>query len=319
MIKKKLLLLQLCIFALFFSSQLEGLQKKSPLPKQATEKAFVIVIPSYNNKKWCELNLKSVINQKYKNFRIVYLNDASTDGTEETVETVALNLRSSRKYSEKAPVFFHSMTFDDSFSEDISETTDRFANQINSSPAFFTLVNNVNRCGALCNLYRSIYSCLDEEIIVTVDGDDWLSDNEVLIRLNKEYSSNKIWLTHGNMIEYPKGGNSWCEPVPSKVIARNAFREFKCPSHLRTFYTWLFKKISLKDLLYNGQFFSMTWDMAIMYPMIEMAGERHAFISTPNYIYNMSNPINDNKVNADLQNFLDRYIRSQEPYTRLEN
>ena len=90
------------------------------------------------------------------------------------------------------------------------------------------------------------------------------------------------------------------------------------PSHLRTFYAWIFKKIALEDLLYEGKFFTMTGDMAIMLPILEMAGERHLFISEPIYIYNMTNPINHGKVNAELQRALDRYIRSMPPYQRLE-
>ena len=55
------------------------------------------------------------------------------------------------------------------------------------------------------------------------------------------------------------------------------FRDYvHMPTHLRTFYAWLFKKINLEDLLLDGEFFKMTGDQAILYPMIEMAGERHA-------------------------------------------
>ena len=61
----------------------------------------------------------------------------------------------------------------------------------------------------------------------------------------------------------------------------------------------------------------MAWDMAIMYPMIEMAGDKHEFLSRVNYIYNIENNINDNKVNANLQNELDRVIRNMPPYKPL--
>ncbi len=306
---KKNLTFTLCSFFLFFLNQLQGLEEKaSPIQ----EKPFVVIIPSYNNSKWYEQNINTVINQKYKNFRVIYLNDASNDKTGYLVKQYMLKLAGPNQ------AFFRSISFDERFSRGITDAAKKFSNRVNSKRSFFTLIDNVSRCGALCNLYRGIYSCKDEEIIVTLDGDDWFSDDEVLKRLNETYSNGNIWLTHGTLVEYPSGQSSWCEPVPPDVIEKNAFREFKCPSHLRTFYTWLFKKINLEDLLYEGEFFSMTWDMAIMYPMIEMCGERHEFIFTPNYIYNTSNPINDNKVNADLQNFLDRFIRQSKPYQRLE-
>ncbi len=42
---------------------------------------IVVVIPSYNNKDWYKRNLDSVFNQKYHNYRVIYLDDASPDGT----------------------------------------------------------------------------------------------------------------------------------------------------------------------------------------------------------------------------------------------
>lgn len=280
------------------------------LSAEIPEKEIVIVIPSYNNEQWYMYNLLSVLNQRYQNYRIVYVNDCSTDGTAEDVEELARTCvsRSLRVFS-----------FDDTFSDNIPESAEKFKEALNREKVFFTLVNNNSRCGALENLYRMIQSCEGHEIIVTVDGDDWLSDNEVLQRINEAYSSKEIWMTHGKFIEYPSVSYEWNEPVPPELVARNAVRQFKCPSHLRTFYAWIFKKIALQDLLYEGKFFAMAWDMAMMYPMLEMAAERHHFFSEPNYVYNNSNPINDNKVNAELQRQLDGYIRSMKPYKRLEN
>lgn len=277
------------------------------------EKPMVVVIPSYKNEKWCSLNLRTILDQNYSNYRVVYVDDCSPDKNSVKVEEFVLEHISRSLHS------FKKVLFDDRGSKNHSAVTAQFSKEVNKDRAFFTLVVNKNRCGALANLYRGIHSCDDDEIVVTIDGDDWLPDDEVLKRLNEAYSSGEVWLTHGNLIEYPSGSVSWCEPVPPEIIKSNSFRNFKCPSHLRTFESWLFKRIDLKDLLYKGDFFAMTWDMAMMYPMIEMAGERHLFMSQPNYVYNMVNPINDNKVNADLQNFLDKYLRNKSPYPRLNN
>lgn len=244
------------------------------------EKPFVVIIPSYNNIKWYRSNLDSVLNQNYTNYRIIYVDDCSTDGTSEAVR--------------------------------------EYLNQTNSKVSIDFIVN-YERVGAMANLYGAIHSCKDHEIAVLVDGDDWLYHDDVLKHLNEVYSSGEIWFTHGNLIEYPMGNVTWCEPIPTRVIESRTFREFKCPSHLRTFYVWLFKKIRLQDFLYKGEFLRMAWDMAIMYPLAEMAEERHAFVSDVNYAYNMSNPINDNKVDADLQNVLDRVIRNRPAYQRLDH
>lgn len=258
------------IFSFFFTLlQGEGIE----------EKPFVVIIPSYNNIKWYKSNLDSVLEQNYTNYRIIYVDDCSKDGTAEAVEEYL------KQKVQKTPIEF---------------------------------IKNRERVGAMANLYGAIHSCKDNEIAVLVDGDDWLYHDDVLKHLNEIYSSGEIWFTHGNLMEYPMGHVTWCEPIPAEVIANRTYRNFKCPSHLRTFYVWLFKKIRLQDFLYKGEFLKMAWDMAIMYPLAEMAEERHAFVSEVTYAYNMSNPINDNKVDADLQNYLDRVIRNRPPYQRLE-
>ena len=52
---------------------------------EITQKPLVIVIPSYNNKDWYDRNLGSVFSQKYKHYRIIYINDCSTDNTYDLV------------------------------------------------------------------------------------------------------------------------------------------------------------------------------------------------------------------------------------------
>ena len=293
------------LIAMIICIQLIGVEKGSTI---SNEKPIVIVIPSYNNFNWFQWNLNSILMQKYNNYRVIYVNDCSSDGMGAAVE----------KFVRENVPDYRIVNFDDSISNDINTITLEFILEVNKTPNFFILVQNKNRSGALANLYRSIYSCDDEEIIATVDGDDWLYDHEVLKRLNEAYSSGEIWLTHGTLVHYPKGDVSWSEPVPRDIITRNAFRNYKCPSHLRTFYAWLFKKIRLQDLVYEGKFYPMTWDMAMMYPMIEMAGERHKFLSQVNYVYNTANQLNDNKVNAALQNKLDKHIRGLTPYQRIQ-
>lgn len=243
------------------------------------EKPMVIIIPSFNNIKWYKSNLDSVLSQEYSNYRVIYVDDCSSDGTAKAVASYL-------------------------------ERTDK-EHRVQLFP-------NYERVGAMANLYGAIHSCSDDEICVLLDGDDWLYGPGVLKQLNEVYSSGDIWFTHGTLMEYPMGHVTWSEPIRTEAIAKNSYREFKCPSHLRTFYTWLFKQIRLQDFLYQGEFLKMAWDMAIMYPLAELAGERHAFISDVLYSYNMSNPINDNKVNADLQNLLDRVIRNRPRYQRLE-
>jgi hypothetical protein len=240
---------------------------------------MVVVIPSYNNERWVEKNLTSVLTQKYNNFRVVYIDDCSTDTTYKRV------LELVEKYQQQERV---------------------------------TVIHNETRRGALANLYTTIHEIEDNAIVVTVDGDDWLPRVEVLAYLNKLYTEKDIWLTYGQFMEYPSGAlcTDYSLDFSEEVIRNNTFRKVEhLPiSHLRTFYAWLFKSIKLKDCLYEGDFYSMTWDKVMMAPMIEMSA--HRFYCVPNvlYVYNNSNPISDHRVNFELQASLALYVLGLPPY-----
>ncbi len=243
---------------------------------------FVFVTPSYNNNgehKWYEKNLDSMLGQDYENFDIIYVDDNSPDGTGESVE----------EYKQAHP------------------RGDKI-----------TLIRNSERKLALANIYEAIQQCNDRSIVVIVDGDDWLAHNKVLSYLNAVYQNPNIWLTYGQYREYPSKKKGFCVPYPQKIIINNDYRSFlDGPSHLRTFYAGLFKKIKKEDLMLDDEFFKMTYDLAIMFPMLEMTGGRFAFIADVLLEYNSSNPINDHKVNKALQAQIDKHIRSLPKYEPL--
>ena len=47
----------------------------------APKKRFVFIVPSYNNEEWISRNLRSMFDQTYSNWRMIYINDCSTDST----------------------------------------------------------------------------------------------------------------------------------------------------------------------------------------------------------------------------------------------
>lgn len=245
------------------------------------EKPFVVVIPSYNNEQWCQKNLQSVFEQEYNNYRVIYIDDCSTDQTRNHV------IKCIKQYNMNDKVL---------------------------------LISNAKRCGATENFYNAIHKCADNEIVVVLDGDDWFAHSRVMAYLNDIYQDENVWLTYGQYQEYPTGQRGFCEDFPLWVVQNNAFRLFQnLPiSHLRTFYAGLFKRIKREDLCDdNGNFLAMTCDKATMAPMIEMAGERYRFINEVLYIYNNTNPISDHRVNHQLQINLMRKILANKPYARL--
>ena len=251
--------------------------------ESAQEKPMVIFIPSYNNSRWCKDNLKSTI-QEYTNYRIVYVDDCSSDTNMQEIEA---------------------------FKQEFPEHAKKI-----------TVIENSARQGALANAYMVISECADQEIIVFLDGDDFLYDAHVLETLHKTYSESDVWLTYGSLTMWPHTGYAFqAHKIPTEFIELpDGIRRWPyAATHLRTFYAGLFKKIRKESLLYEEQFYSMAWDIALMSPMLEMARERHAFITDTLYIYNTNNPLSDHNVNRALQLQLHCHIQTLAPYERLES
>lgn len=165
-----------------------------------------------------------------------------------------------------------------------------------------------------------IHLCDDTDIVVNLDADDWLAHEHVFTRINQEYTNNDIWLTYGSHDSIPKGFVNPCKPYPKEVIDNNSFRNHSwVASHLRTCYAGLFKKIKIEDLMYEGEFFPMTCDMAFMFPMLEMARDHYMCINEVLYIYNRLSPINEDKINRKLQKDCDIFIRSKTPYEKIDS
>lgn len=247
----------------------------------AQELPIVVIIPSYNNIEWYERNLNSILDQNYENFRIIYVDDCSTDGTPQAVRA----LINKRKAGHRV-----------------------------------RLMCNSERRGALANIYRAVHSCKDYEIIVNFDGDDWAKDTMVLARVNQAYANPNTWMTYGQYEEFPRGKLGLCKEIPQSIVQMNAFREYDwAASHLRTFYAGLFKKIKLEDLIDSGDFFDVTWDRAFMLPMLEMAGGRHTFIRDILYVYNQATPLNDFKKKLLRQIHYEKLIHSKPKYKKIES
>lgn len=247
------------------------------------EKPIVILVTSYNNERWVERNLQSVLIQKYENYRVIYVDDCSKDKTYEKVQQLVEEHKQQHR---------------------------------------FTIIHNDERRNAMANFYTAIHSCADNEIVVTLDGDDWFAHDQVLSKINEAYSNNDIWFTYGQYQCFPSGQlGDVNKSFPQYIVDNNMFRKYWYfpVSHLRTHYAWLFKLVALKDFLYDDYYYAMTSDKAMLAPMIEMASRGHFMqLNDVLYIYNTSNPISDGAVNVRLQTDLRDYILSQKRYGPLQ-
>ena len=248
-------------------------------------KPFVFIIPSYNNQEWVDKNLRSIFEQKYDNYRIIYIDDASNDDTLHRAKALVAQYKQEHRVQ---------------------------------------IVHNETNRGAAENIYRAGRSCADREIIVLCDGDDWLSHDAVLQRLNEIYADENIWATYGSYIDYPSYSNAeskYARPLPPQVIAKDSVRMFSKEqwslSHIRSFYAALFKQIKLQDLLYEGKYLDTASDVAFMVPIAEMAADHLHFVNDVLYIYNRASALNDHKLRIKRQSLMRQHILSLPAYPRI--
>lgn len=155
----------------------------------------------------------------------------------------------------------------------------------------------------------------DNEIIVEIDGDDWLPDRNVLKRIDEYYSDPNVWVANGSF-KYHNG-------MPGFSQAQTNFDDLRgsrfTASHIRTWRAFLWRKILVEDLKdEEGTYWRISGDLSFMFPMLEMSGPEHyKFMPEINYVYNESNPLNDHKVDMKLVNDIANKIRQKLKYNKL--
>ena len=144
----------------------------------------------------------------------------------------------------------------------------------------------------------------------------------MLSYLSDFYDREKCWLTYGSYAEYPSGiKGKFARQIPEEIIRTAAYRTSQwMTSHLRTFKYHLWNSIDVEDMKdESGKFYQMTWDLSFMFPMLEMSGNKHRYIDEVLYIYNRTNPLNDDKVNHSMQLGFEREIRGKKKYSRISH
>jgi glycosyltransferase involved in cell wall biosynthesis len=251
------------------------------------EQNLKIIIPCFNCPEWIGKCLKSLEDQTFNNYNVIIIDDASTN--EKHIEII----------------------------EDYSKRN-----------SWQLCINKTNK-GALFNIIYGIDQlCTDDnDVIITLDGDDWLAANDVLDRINDAYQQN-ILLTYGQFSYYSEDEKlnntiGYCEPRTFEDIYGGRLRSAGWVfSHLRTFKYLLFKNIDKFDMIdpKTNEFYRVTWDMSFMFPMIEMSNGRIQMIEQPSlYIYNAANQLNDFKLRQTEQEEAEKHIRALQPYKPLKD
>jgi glycosyltransferase involved in cell wall biosynthesis len=244
---------------------------------------FRIVIPGWCVEKYIEKCLTSVINQKCKDWTACVVLDPSRDKTLEIAISIA------------------------------------------AKDSRIRVVSNESQMFATANIVRSIREQhpQDEDIIVTLDADDWFTIPETLSIVEEYYKRDpQTLVTHGSWVSYPDSyANTNNAPYSPSDWARGIRHVDWRASHLRTFKYKVWKYIKDKDLRGpDGLYARVAWDLAIMFPMLELSGiNRVKFVNELIYTYNQETPYNDGKMRLEEQMRMADYFAAKKPYCYQEN
>jgi glycosyltransferase involved in cell wall biosynthesis len=154
------------------------------------------------------------------------------------------------------------------------------------------ITQNKKNKGAIFNKtinFASVAKPNDEDIIVTVDGDDYLKHPKTLSYLNTIYSKG-YWLTYGGIDHTAQ--KTFPEDFYTEINWSVSLRNQRfCISHLRSHKFFLLKNIKTIDLKDKQKnFFKYGEDVTLFIPMAEMAGENRCFhIKDKLYYYRFHN------------------------------
>jgi len=241
------------------------------------EKMFRIITTCYNAEKYIKKCLESIQAQKRRDWICYVVDDVSTDRSRDIVSKIAW-----------------------------------------SDPRI-VLISNKEKQYQVGN-YSKIMGrrdINDNDICITLDGDDWFPHENVLDEVSDAYD-NGAWITYGQFIQWD-GKNYQLGFAQSPVLWQNLRAERYTTTHLRTWKAFLWRKIEPRDLLRdNGHVIKAGGDTAFMYPMLEMAGPyRSTYIPVPLYVYNVETPDNVHKHSLEEQHATASEIRARTPYERL--
>jgi glycosyltransferase involved in cell wall biosynthesis len=182
---------------------------------------------------------------------------------------------------------------------------------------------NATRQYSMCNLVQALrrHNAGPEDVIATLDGDDWFADEDALRTIADAYEGSDCWVTYGSWLSNVVGPSGVPNGLwPAYPEGTTDFRGHRfLGTAVRTWKKWLWDRLKDADLRSDsGEYVRVSEDQMIMIPLLEMCGTARArHIAAPIMTYNkLTRYIPDDEVTQEgIRNgFL---IDRRPPYPRL--
>lgn len=144
-----------------------------------------------------------------------------------------------------------------------------------------------------------------DDVVLIVDGDDWLPHPNTLASFAHFYQDPDLWLTWGQYTRWPDPAYmpNPARPYPPEVETEVAYRghDYESFNHPIAFRRHLWDHITDADLQDDdGHWFTAGYDKAIMLPMLELSGpDHHRCLDGILYVYNEQTVLSEAKTRPD--------------------
>lgn len=240
---------------------------------------FCFIAPTYNASKTLKQAILSLAVQTYQNWKLIVIDDVSTDNTFEVLSDVA-----------KAT------------GEDITNPNSRIVYKKNEEKKW-----------EVANMLTGLAECIDEDIICRMDLDDFLIDAQALEIINLQYETysdlDATWSMHRWFEEGKLSNFNISKDMP---LGSDPYKHPWVSSHFKTFRKKVLKNV--KDENYrgsDGEYFKRIGDQVFMLPALKNS-RKWLFIPMPFYAYRCSlEPSTFQTEDAKFQAAESAYLRSR--------
>ena len=237
--------------------------------EHSSEKRIVVISPFWNAEKFIAQNILSVAQQDYDNYIHLLIDDCSEDNSYNVaVETLKV------------------------LPDNLREK--------------FLLKRNTENMGAIFNQLDTIKKLNDDDIVVLLDGDDWLVNNNTIFNHYNNLYHQGHDFTYGSMMSVIQNIPLIAQEYPKTVIKNKSYRQHKFNwgipyTHLRTFSKKLANNIDESKFKRDGDWMRAGADNPLFYELIERSENPLAVKEIVCY-YNDAHEYNDYKIRGEEQN-----------------
>jgi len=255
-----------------------------------------VIVPAYQRPEWLKVCLGSLAVQDHPDFDVTIVDDASPD-------------------------------------PDVSLIANTYADRLD-----WRAIRAKDRCGALASRCAAVAAAdpEDHDVLVFVDGDDWLYHASVLTMISDAIDDDN-WMTFGTMMSvatHPDRSDRaagldllmhsrrrWFESNRTSIVESAGYRRTPwCFTHPIACKAFLWKAIDPSVFRLNSGHWIRTYtDLVSGYPLLELSGGRFRFLDDVSYVYN----VHAGNVEADptrdrARAAISRWLRSLPPCESLD-